>query len=178
MKLRILSSAVLCALAAPGAFAALSPADAADVAAIQGTEREIILTGASAIQNNLLNGLTSICGSLVRMDNSGNIRAYLCRNAAAGGDKPFGAIEGARDQLDPQKAAAVHGAGQSRSGPWSEVTKVTTSDHGAHISLHHGQVARTHLFCASGGEDPQMQGLIADIAAHLDADRGYGRVTV
>lgn len=83
MKLRILSSAVLCALAAPGAFAALSPADAADVAAIQGTEREIILTGASAIQNNLLNGLTSICGSLVRMDNSGNIRAYLCRNAAA-----------------------------------------------------------------------------------------------
>ena len=73
---------------------------------------------------------------------------------------------------------AVHGAGQSRSGPWSEVTKVTTSDHGAHISLHHGHVARTHLFCASGGEDPQMQGLIADIAAHLDADRGYGQVTV
>lgn len=84
MKLRLISSAVLCALAAPSAFAALNAADAADVAAIQGTERELVLTGASAIQNNLLNGLTSICtGGVVRMDRDGNIRAYLCRSAAA-----------------------------------------------------------------------------------------------
>ncbi|HNV10768.1 MAG TPA: hypothetical protein PKN27_05495 [Propionibacteriaceae bacterium] len=73
---------------------------------------------------------------------------------------------------------AVRGAGQHKHGPWADVTKVTTSDHGAHISLHHGQVARTHLFCASGGEDPQMQALIADIAAHLDADRGYGTIEI
>lgn len=90
MKLRILSSAVLCALSATNAFAALNAADAASVAAIQGTEREIVLTGASAIQGNLLNGLSSVCSSLVRMDNSGNIRAYLCRGFTGSNSFPAG----------------------------------------------------------------------------------------
>lgn len=86
MKLRIMTSAVLCALAASNASAALVGADAADVAALVGTEREIVITGASAIQNNVLNALTSVCtGGVVRMNtSSGNIRAYLCRNVAAG----------------------------------------------------------------------------------------------
>lgn len=68
----------------------------------------------------------------------------------------------------------IVGPGVDKAGSWGDVTKVTTSAHGSHLTLFHGQVGRTHILCPGGGEDPEMKALVADVAAHLDADRGYG----
>lgn len=68
----------------------------------------------------------------------------------------------------------ITGPGTDRQGSWAEVTKVTTSANGAHLTFHHGEVGRTHILCPGGGDDEQMQALVADVAKHLDTDRGYG----
>jgi len=68
----------------------------------------------------------------------------------------------------------IHGPGTDKSGAWREVTKVTTSAGGSHLTLYHGQVARTHVLAPVGAGDAEMQALVADIAARLDASRGYG----
>ncbi|GAA1398907.1 hypothetical protein [Luteococcus peritonei] len=67
----------------------------------------------------------------------------------------------------------ITGPGTERQGTWEEVTKVTTSANGSHLTLYHGQVGRTHVI-APQGEDEQMTSLVADIAKRLDASRGYG----
>lgn len=76
-------------------------------------------------------------------------------------------------ELDPE-GYHITGPQVDRRGTWTEVTRVTTSAEGAHLTLYHGEVARTHILCPTGGDDPQMQGLVADIARHLDDSRGYG----
>lgn len=65
------------------------------------------------------------------------------------------------------------GPGTDKSGSWDEVTKVTTSAAGSHLTLYHGEVGRTHVI-APQGEDEEMTRLVADIAKRLDASRGYG----
>ncbi|MGO4956846.1 hypothetical protein ACTQ49_06185 [Luteococcus sp. Sow4_B9] len=75
--------------------------------------------------------------------------------------------------LDP-KGYRIHGPGTDKSGTWGDVTKVTTSAQGSHLTLYHGEVGRTHLICPGGGEDEEMKALVAAVAQHLDADRGYG----
>jgi len=67
----------------------------------------------------------------------------------------------------------IEGPGLHKTGAWAEVTKVTTQREGAHLTLHHGEVARTHIICPRGVSDPQMQALTADVIARMDADRGY-----
>lgn len=67
----------------------------------------------------------------------------------------------------------LKGPGLDKAGTWSEVTRVTQNPDGTRLTLHHGQVARTHLLVPGGASTPQMQALIADVAAQLDADRGY-----
>lgn len=73
-----------------------------------------------------------------------------------------------------QSGYRIHGPDVDKSGVWSDVTKVTTSAHGAHLTLYHGEVGRTHVICPGGGEDPEMKELVQAVAQHLDADRGYG----
>ncbi|MEL4503472.1 hypothetical protein AAEX63_00865 [Luteococcus sp. H138] len=68
----------------------------------------------------------------------------------------------------------ILGPGVEKAGSWSEVSKVTTSAQGAHLTLYHGQTSRTHILCPGGGADAEMTRLVADVASHLDADRGYG----
>ncbi|WP_420176712.1 hypothetical protein [Luteococcus sp. OSA5] len=68
----------------------------------------------------------------------------------------------------------IHGPGVDKSGGWEDVTKVTTSAQGSHLTLYHGEVGRTHVICPGGGEDPEMVALVEAVAKHLDANRGYG----
>ncbi len=67
----------------------------------------------------------------------------------------------------------VRGPGDRRSGSWDDVTKVTISYNGAHITMHHGQVARTHIIAPGNIASEEMKALAADIAKYLDASRGY-----
>lgn len=73
-----------------------------------------------------------------------------------------------------QSGYRIHGPDVDKSGVWSDVTKVTTSAHGSHLTLYHGEVGRTHVICPGGGEDPSMKELVQAVSQHLDADRGYG----
>lgn len=68
----------------------------------------------------------------------------------------------------------ILGPGVEKAGAWSDVSKVTTSAEGAHLTLYHGQVSRTHILCPGGGDDAEMTRLVAAVAQHLDANRGYG----
>lgn len=67
----------------------------------------------------------------------------------------------------------ITGRDASRDGRWAEVTKVTQTDDGHHVTIYHGTVTRTHLLCPLGLDDPQLQRLITDMAARLDHSRGY-----
>lgn len=67
----------------------------------------------------------------------------------------------------------ITGRDASRSGKWAEVTKVTQTDDGHHVTIYHGTVTRTHLLCPLGLDDPQLNQLITDMAARLDHSRGY-----
>ncbi len=78
---RVLFAAFLAIRLSDGS-AALSPDDLLDVSAVQGTERELVLTGSSSSQDALPVLLSNVCsGGIVRMDRDANIRTYLCRNA-------------------------------------------------------------------------------------------------
>ncbi|MEL4358744.1 MULTISPECIES: hypothetical protein [unclassified Luteococcus] len=68
----------------------------------------------------------------------------------------------------------ITGPGADKAGRWDEVTKVTTSGEGAHLTLYHGQTNRTHILCPGGAADAEMTRLVTDVAQHLDANRGYG----
>lgn len=67
----------------------------------------------------------------------------------------------------------VLGPKANRTGRWTEVTKVGTSEDGSHLVISHGEVERVHIWSPLGGSDPQMQGLQSEIVERLDADRGY-----
>ena len=68
----------------------------------------------------------------------------------------------------------ITGPGVDKQGTWVDVTRVTTSSNGSHLTLYHGEVGRTHILCPAGGDDPSMQALVADISRRLDDSRGYG----
>lgn len=67
----------------------------------------------------------------------------------------------------------VLGPRADRAGRWSEVTKVGVSDDSSHLVISHGEVERVHIWSPLGGDDPQMQGLQAEIVERLDSNRGY-----
>jgi len=67
----------------------------------------------------------------------------------------------------------ITGPGIQKQGAWDDVTRVTTSGNGARLSLHHGEVGRTHIIAPSG-QDEQMTALTDEVAKRLDANRGYG----
>lgn len=71
------------------------------------------------------------------------------------------------------KGYTIKGPGIDKGGEWSDVTKVTTTHQGAHLTMYHGEVGRTHIMCPGGADDPQMTALAQDIADHLDQNRGY-----
>lgn len=64
--------------------------------------------------------------------------------------------------------------GTDQRGEWADVTRVTSTANGAHLTLHHGEVGRTHIISPAGGGDPAMASLATDIAHRLDDSRGYG----
>lgn len=68
----------------------------------------------------------------------------------------------------------ITGLGAERAGAWREVTKVTETTDGRHITIYHGDVARTHLLCPSGTASEQFQALLADISRRLNQAYGYG----
>lgn len=61
----------------------------------------------------------------------------------------------------------------TRTGTWSEVTRVTSSMDGAHLTLYQGDQARTHILAAGNVAGSEMEALAADIATRLDRNRGY-----
>ena len=65
--------------------------------------------------------------------------------------------------------------GAVRSGRWDEVTKVTQATNGAHITLYHGQVTRTHILSPGNVATAEMEALGAEIARRMDANR-YGTI--
>lgn len=67
----------------------------------------------------------------------------------------------------------VRGPSGRRSGSWDDVTKVTISYNGAHLTLCHGQVARTHIIAPGNIASEEMKALAEDVATYLDASRGY-----
>lgn len=67
----------------------------------------------------------------------------------------------------------VRTPGRSRSGTWAEVTKVTSSMEGAHLTLYLGRIERTHILAPGNIASDEMNALAADIATRLDRNRGY-----
>ena len=61
----------------------------------------------------------------------------------------------------------VSGTNQSHSGKWEDVTKVTQAVEGAHITIYHGTVVRTHLFFPGGPAQDQMQDVVEAIMERL-----------
>lgn len=62
----------------------------------------------------------------------------------------------------------VRGAGFSKAGSWADVTKVTETTDGRHITIYHGPVVRTHLLRPSGTDMSHFRELLADISRRLD----------
>lgn len=64
----------------------------------------------------------------------------------------------------------ITGAGNSESGDWSDITKVTRGE--GRITFHRRDGARVQLVMAPNGRG-DLDALGDDIARRLDADRGY-----
>lgn len=63
------------------------------------------------------------------------------------------------------------GPGVEHSGEWADVSKVTQSQEGSHVTIYHGAVRRTHLLFP-GGDRAQIDAVLADIRARLQAAKG------
>lgn len=63
-----------------------------------------------------------------------------------------------------------------RSGKWDDVTKVTITHTGAHLTLYHGQVQRTHILAPGNIANDEMKALADDIAKRMDVNRGYRNI--
>jgi hypothetical protein len=61
----------------------------------------------------------------------------------------------------------VSGTDQEHSGAWSDVTKVTQAVEGAHVTIYHGNVRRTHLIFPGGPAQDQMQDVVEAITERL-----------
>lgn len=66
---------------------------------------------------------------------------------------------------------AIEGRGTTETGKWSDVGRVTRGND--RITLHHKDGTRVQLVVARSAS-ADLDALGADIAQHLDADRGYG----
>ena len=63
------------------------------------------------------------------------------------------------------------GPGVDHAGEWADVSKVTQSQEGSHVTIYHGAVRRTHLLFP-GGDRAQIDEVLADyVAATLDSLR-------
>lgn len=60
----------------------------------------------------------------------------------------------------------VSGSEVDHSGQWRDVSKVTRSKEGAHVTIYHGPVRRTHLLFPAG-DSPQIDEILADVRARL-----------
>ena len=65
----------------------------------------------------------------------------------------------------------VRAPGGTTRGLWRDVTKVTIAADGVRLTLHHPDGRRTHI--VAPGPTDEMQAMALDIAARLDASRGY-----
>ena len=61
----------------------------------------------------------------------------------------------------------VSGTNQEHSGGWADVSKVTQAVHGAHVTIYHGNVRRTHLIFPGGPAQDQMQDVVDAIMERL-----------
>lgn len=62
----------------------------------------------------------------------------------------------------------VSGTNQEHVGKWADVTKVTQAVHGAHITIYHGNVRRTHLIFPGGSAQRHMQDVVDEITERLN----------
>ncbi|MDO4718029.1 MAG: hypothetical protein Q4B08_10765 [Propionibacteriaceae bacterium] len=67
----------------------------------------------------------------------------------------------------------IAGNGQERSGAWRQITRLTETTDGRHITIYSTD-AETHLLCPSGTSAPQFRSMLADMARRLDRAHGYG----
>ena len=65
----------------------------------------------------------------------------------------------------------VRAPGGTRRGLWGNVSKVTIAANGVRLTLHHTDGRRTHIVAPAPTDE--MQAMAEDIAARLDASRGY-----
>ncbi|MDA8440587.1 MAG: hypothetical protein M0Z51_17240 [Propionibacterium sp.] len=65
----------------------------------------------------------------------------------------------------------VRAPGGTRRGLWRDVSKVTIAANGVRLTLHHADGRRTHIVAPAPTDE--MQAMAVDIAARLDASRGY-----
>ncbi len=68
----------------------------------------------------------------------------------------------------------VSGTENAHEGSWSDVTKVTQAVEGAHVTIHHGDVRRTHLIFPGGPAQERMPEVIEEIMARLERVKGAG----
>lgn len=62
----------------------------------------------------------------------------------------------------------VSGTRTTHEGEWNDVTKVTQTVEGAHITIYHGNVRRTHLIFPAGPAQEKMQDVIDEIMVRLE----------
>jgi hypothetical protein len=65
---------------------------------------------------------------------------------------------------------AVRGLDAEQSGRWIDVTKLTVSEDGGHVTIYHGAVRRTHLLFP-GRERALVDDVLADATARLRQSR-------
>ncbi|HMR50442.1 MAG TPA: hypothetical protein PKE40_14590 [Arachnia sp.] len=63
----------------------------------------------------------------------------------------------------------IEGTVQSHDGRWRDVSKVTQSIAGGHITIYHGNVRRTHLLFPGGGDAEVIKIVLDDITARIVA---------
>ena len=63
------------------------------------------------------------------------------------------------------------GPGVDHAGQWADVSKVTQSQEGSHVTIYHGAVRRTHLL-VPGGDRAQIDEVLAEVRARLKAAKG------
>ena len=63
------------------------------------------------------------------------------------------------------------GPSVDHAGDWADVTKVTQSQEGSHVTIYHGAIRRTHLLFP-GGDRQQIDDVLTDIRQRLQAANG------
>lgn len=127
-------------------------------------------------------GLSLVGGSLIALGHSGGwhwallVMAWLL--LAGGVALAIAAVWSLRSMrtfIDlTEEGYAIRGPGGLKSGTWDQVTKVTQTLDGRHLTLYHGEVGRTHILRPARSDDHQLAELLADMSQRLDSNRGYG----